>query len=239
LSGIDYQHCDLFTDRCVFTDDTILSLATKMAVLGNRDFAECYRSLAREYVYVGYGTGFHKWIRAKEAQPFYSCGNGSAMRISFIADYFADLTVMQQRVKESALCTHNHPEGIKGAIVAATCMWMAKHGASKEEIYRYAVKAYPVSQYEFGTERALNDYRDIYKFDATCQGSIPVAIRCFIESDDYESCLRNAYSLNCDLDTVCCVGGAIAENYYGKTGFPNHALLSYYLDEYLLSILYR
>ena len=85
----------------------------------------------------------------------------------------------------------------------------------------------------------MDAYRAVYKFDASCQRSIPVAIRCFLESTDYESCLRNAYSLHCDLDSVCCIGGAIAENFYGTTGFDNEVLLKYYLDDRLLEMVYR
>lgn len=238
-TGIDDKNCELFTDRCVFTDDTVLTLALKRAVLDQKSFEESFRELARDYLYVGYGTKFHCWLRMENPEPFNSCGNGSAMRISFLTDYYEDLKEVQKKAEESAMCTHNHPEGIKGAVVAATCMWMAKHGKSKREIYEYAISQYSAVQYEFGVERSLTDYRDKYRFDATCQGSIPVAIRCFIESADYESCLRNAYSLHCDLDSVCCISGAIAENFYGTTGFDNEALLKRYLDERLLEIVYR
>lgn len=236
---IDHKKCELFTDKCVYTDDTILTLALKTAVLDRRSFEECYRELAMDYRYVGYGSGFLRWMESKETRPMGSFGNGSAMRISFLADYYEELEIVQSKAKESAMCTHNHPEGIKGAVAAATCMWMAKHGKSKQEIYEYAVKEYPASEYEFGVERPLDAYRAVYKFDASCQRSIPVAIRCFLESTDYESCLRNAYSLHCDLDSVCCIGGAIAENFYGTTGFDNDVLLKYYLDDRLLEMVYR
>lgn len=239
LAGIDAQTCELFTDRCVYTDDTIQSLAVKLAVLEHRDFAECYYSLALEYLYVGYGGGFQTWLKSDLLQPFNSCGNGAAMRISFLADHYDDLKTVQRQAEQSAVCTHNHPEGVKGAVAAATCMWMAKHGAKKDDILRYASEVYPLSAYDFGVERPLADYMEYYKFNATCQGSIPVAIRCFIESSDYESCLRNAYRLHCDLDTVCCVGGGIAENFYKGTRLPNEALLKKYLDHRLLDLVYR
>lgn len=137
----------------------------------------------------------------------------------------------------SAICTHNHPEGVKGAVVAVTCMWMALHRASRAEIEAYAIQQYPSGAYEFGCDRPIGDYRDVYHFDATCQGSVPVAIRCFLESENFEHCLRLAYSLNCDLDTVCCIGGAIAESFYGQTSFDNRFLLKKYLDVDLLAVL--
>lgn len=237
--GINYKKCELFTDKCVYTDDTILTLALKTAVLDGCSFEECYRKFGMDYRYVGYGSGFLHWLKLEVTRPLESYGNGSAMRISFLADYYDDLDIVQSKAKESAMCTHNHREGIKGAVVAATCMWMAKHGKSKQEIYEYAVEEYPIPEYEFGVERSLDEYRAVCKFDASCQRSVPVAIRCFLESTDFESCLRNAYSLHCDLDTVCGISGAIAENFYGMTGFDNEVLLKYYLDDRLLEMVYR
>lgn len=236
--GIDYKNCELFTNRCVFTDDTVLSLATKMAVLKKISFESAYRELAGQYKYVGYGTGFHAWLVSDNPKPFNSCGNGSAMRISYLSEIYDDIEQTQKIAEKSAECTHNHPEGVKGAVVAVTCMWMAKHGASKEEIYSYACQQYSASEYKFGCEYPIDSYRKFYRFDATCQGSLPVAIRCFYESDDYESCLRNAFSLECDLDTVCSIAGGIAESYYKTTGFDDNKLFRCYLDSKLRKLLY-
>lgn len=194
------------------------------------------REMANRYRYVGYGTGFHRWLYLNGDEPFGSYGNGSAMRVSYIAEYYHDLVVAQRKAEQSAACTHNHPEGIKGAVVAVTCMWMAHHGCSKNDIAEYAVHQYPASIYEFGCDRPIMDYREDYRFDATCQGSVPVAIRCFLESNHYESCLRNAFQLHCDLDTVCCVAGGIAESFYGSTGLLDQELLRYYLDEELYDL---
>ena len=236
-TGINWENCSLFTDRCVFTDDTVLTLAVKKAILENRDFADVFREFADRYDYVGYGTRFHKWLLSGENHSVNSCGNGSAMRISYIAERYARLKDAQQMATESAICTHNHPEGIKGAVVAVTCMWMALHHADRHEIEAYAVQQYPSSEYEFGCDLPIEEYRDFYRFDATCQGSVPVAIRCFLESDCYESCLRLAYSLHCDLDTICCIAGGIAESFYRNTGFDDQFLLERYLDDELRGIL--
>lgn len=238
-SGINYQSCALFTDRCVFTDDTVMTLAVKMAIIKNRDFSDVFREFADMYQYVGYGSRFHQWLKSGNSQPMNSYGNGSAMRISYIAERYNSLIEAQNKAIESAVCTHNHPEGIKGAVVTVSCMWMALHHASKQEITSYAIQQYPSSKYEFGCDRPISDYRYKYHFDATCQGSVPVAIRCFLESSNYENCLRIAYSLHCDLDTVCCIAGGIAESFYGKTGFDNKLLLNKYLDAYLYALLYK
>lgn len=70
----------------------------------------------------------------------------------------------------------------------------------------------------------------------TCPGSVPVAIRCFLDSEDYESFLRNVISLHCDTDTLCAIGGGIAEEYYKGTGLPKDDLLKKYLDKKLYDI---
>lgn len=233
IAGIDPWNCVFFSDRCVFTDDTVLTVAVKKAIMEQRNFLDVYREMVKKYLYVGYGTNFLKWIRAKNESPTDSCGNGTAMRISYIAECYDDLDSAIKTAIRSAVCTHKHPEAVKGAVVAMTCMWMAVHHESKKEIERYAVKQYPSRDYEFGCDIKLESYRDSYRFDATCQGSVPVAIRCFLESTSYENCLRNAFSLHCDLDTVCCIAGGIAESYYHGTDLDEKKLLRYYLDDAL------
>ena len=121
-------------------------------------------------------------------------------------------------------------------VVTAECVFMARTGATKNEIYEVAYKNYPSSEYKYGVDRSLDSYRDTYRWDVTCQGSVPVAIRCFLESEDYESFIRNVLSLPCDTDTLCAIGGGIAEEFYGGTGFDDEALLKRYLDDRLYRI---
>ena len=111
---------------------------------------------------------------------------------------------------------------------------MARWGKSKEEIYQYALKSYPSSQYTYGVDRPLDDYRKNYVWSATVQDSVPVAIRCFLESEDYESFLRNVLSLPCDTDTIAAIGGGIAEDFYKKTLDNSNELLERYLPKELL-----
>ena len=113
---------------------------------------------------------------------------------------------------------------------------MAKNGASKKEIYEYVKNQYPKSNYKYSIEYKLDDYKDVYKWDVTCQGSVPVSIRCFLDSEDYESFLRNVYSLPCDIDTLCAIGGGIAEEFYHGTGLNENKLLKRYLDKELYRI---
>ena len=138
--------------------------------------------------------------------------------------------------EKSAEVTHNHPEGIKGAVVTAVCIWMAKHGKSKEEILQYVLEQYPAEKYEYSIAVPLNELERIYRWNATCMGSVATAMRCFYESDSYESFLRNVFRLNCDSDTLAAIGGAVAEEYYGGTGLDEDGILKRYLDRRLYEL---
>ena len=209
--NLDWKKCKLFTDNCYFTDDMIMTLATKLAIKNNIPFFDSYKKLGRKYPNVGYGEKFESWLFWNDKEPYNSFGNGSAMRCSYIGEYFNTEKEVIEWATKSAECTHNHPEGIKGAIVTSMCIYMARTGASKTEIFNYAKTQYPMDFYKWSVEYELNKYRDTYRWDVTCQGSVPVAIRCFIESENYESFLRNVFSFYCDMDTLCAIGGAIAE----------------------------
>lgn len=233
---LDYKTVELFTDKNTYTDDTVLSIATKWAINNDIPFANAYSLFANQYPNAGYGASFYDWFHMDELKPYNSFGNGSAMRVSYIADKFDNISDITHWAIKSAECTHNHEEGLKGATVTATCSYFAKDGLSKDAIYNYMLQMYPTDKYEW-SGKSLDEIRPNYRFDETCQGSIPVAIRCFYESDSYESFLRNVFSLRCDADTLGAIGGCIAENYYGKTGFDNEKLLKKYLDDDLYEIL--
>lgn len=233
---LDWKKCELFTDNCFFTDDTVMTLATKLAVKNNIPFTDSYRRLGRKYPNAGYGGMFDSWLRWDDEKPYNSFGNGSAMRCSYIGEHFNTEKEVIEWATKSAECTHNHPEGIKGAVVISMCIYMASTGASKAEIFNYVKRQYPKDFYKYSVEYELDEYRDTYRWDVTCQGSVPVAIRCFLDSEDYESFLRNVYSLPCDMDTLCAIGGGIAEEFYHDTGFDEEWLLKNYLDEDLYKI---
>lgn len=234
--NLNWKKCELFTDNCFFTDDTVMTLAAKLAVKNDISFADSYRNLGRKYPNAGYGGMFSSWLRWDDEKPYNSFGNGSAMRCSYIGEHFNTEKEVIEWATKSADCTHNHPEGIKGAVVTAMCIYMARTGASKTEIFNYVKKQYPIDFYKYSVEFELDEYRDTYRWDVTCQGSVPVAIRCFLDSEDYESFLRNVYSLTCDMDTLCAIGGGIAEEFYHGTGFDEEWILRNYLDEDLYKI---
>ena len=123
----DPENCPMFTERCRFTDDTVMTLAIKYAIDHQMPYEEAMHLVGKKYPHCGYGYRFYSWMLNDEKKPYNSWGNGSAMRVSYIGEYFDKLEDVQREAAESAKVTHNHPEGIKGAVVTATCIWMARH----------------------------------------------------------------------------------------------------------------
>lgn len=141
--NLDYKHCELFTNRCSYTDDMIMTLAVKKAILADADFTKTMREVGQPYPYSGYGGRFYEWMYGENPKPYNSFGNGSAMRVSFVGEHFDALEDVISMAEKSAEVTHNHPEGIKGAVVTAVCIWMARHGKTKEDIFQYVLEQYP------------------------------------------------------------------------------------------------
>lgn len=233
--GFDYRCSPLFSEKCKITDDTVMTLATKYALQNRIPFYKAYQLFGRKYADVGYGGLFRRWINSDKPVPYSSYGNGSAMRVSPVIDYSGSIIECREFAYWSAVCTHNHPEGLKGAVAIAELNWMATNKASKKDIYRVAKMYYPQSLYH--TNKSLEWHRENHVWNATCPGVIPLAICCIMESNSYEEFIRNVLSVRCDADTVCAIGGSIAEELFGGTGFNNNAILREYLDDYQMSIL--
>lgn len=230
--------CELIVNETTFTDDTVMTLAIKKAIDTDKDFTETMREVGAKYPWCGYGNHFFEWIFCTNPQPYNSYGNGAAMRVSYIGEHFEDIEDVKRYAEKSAAVSHNHPEGIKGAVTTAVAIWMAKHGCSKDDIFNYIQSEYPKEQYRFSIDKDLNYLKENYSWDVTCMTSVPVAMRCFYESTDYISFIRNVLSLDCDADTLCAIGGAVAEEFYGGTGINNEKLLQDILEEELLDIFY-
>lgn len=222
--NFDWQREELFHGMSRYTDDTVLTVATKYAVLTGAPYYRAYQQFGRRYMQAGYGAMFKNWLHAHSQRGYNSYGNGSAMRVSYIGWHFDTLAEVEQEAEESSLCTHDHPEGIKAAKAAAAAVFMARTGAGKAEIAYYMRR-----RYKYTVARPLFAYRPFGRFDVTAMGTMPLAIRCFLESEDWESCIRNVYSVRCDTDTVGCIAGAIADAFYGGTGQDEDALLRRYL----------
>ena len=214
-SRFEYQNCrsknfNLFDRRCFFTDDTVMTCAVAKALLTDADVAQTLKQVGRNYPYCGYGSAFGSWIFSYTKEPYYSFGNGAAMRVSpvgFIANSEEEVKKLAYKVTS---VTHDHPEGLKGAEVTAMCVYYAYHGYNKDFIRAYAVSKYP--------EIASFDYENLkknYFFNETCQNTVPQAIYCFLISDSFEDCIRTGISIGGDSDTLCAICGGIAEAFYG------------------------
>ena len=199
----------LFQAKSDFTDDSVLSFATAKVLLDGGDYAATYQRFARAYPDRGYGGRFGKWMWLKDPKPYYSFGNGSAMRVAPVGFAFADAETTLVEAKRSAEVTHNHPEGIKGAQAVALAIWMARQGEDRDAI-RQAIE----KQFGYDLSRTCDLIREVNKFDETCQGSVPEAITCFLESMDFEDCIRLSISIGGDSDTIACIAGGIAQAYY-------------------------
>lgn len=206
-----------FHQKDFFTDDSVMTLALGQAILNcegdytnlREQAISCMRKIGLKYYDAGYGSGFYDWLHSAEPHPYNSCGNGSAMRVSGVG--FAARTL--EECKEMSLkvtdVTHNHPDGILGAEATAVAVFMARNGASKEEIRRiFTEQYYPI-------DFTLDEIRPHYPWGAVCSNTVPQAMEAFLESTDFEDAIRNAISIGGDSDTIGAITGGIAEAFYG------------------------
>lgn len=209
---------ELFNSSCRPTDDSIMTIAVGTAcaqsdIEDEYDFKEklikYMRELGRMYPDAGYGALFYEWIFSDSDYSYGSFGNGSGMRVSPVAWVAESLDEALLLAKWSAEITHDHPEGIKGAEAVAAAVFLARKGKSKDEIRAF------IEENFYDLDFTVESVRPGYSFNVTCQGSVPHAIVCFLDSTDYEDAVRNAVSLGGDGDTIACMAGAIAEAFYG------------------------
>jgi len=204
-------HFELFTDKSTFTDDTVLTVAVADAILQGAAYGPIIQQYAREYPHRGYGGKFRGWIWTDPITPYGSFGNGSAMRVSAVGYAFNDIVTVLAEAEKSALPSHNHPEGIKGAQATALAVFEARYSMGKS-----AIKTDIEARFGYNLQRTLDEIRPDYLFDETCQGSVPEAILAFTESQDFEHAIRLAISLGGDADTLAAITGGIAQAFYGE-----------------------
>ena len=229
FANIKTKDFPLFSDGKIYTDDSILVIATADWLLHGGNVAEYYYRYALKYRHPmgGYGTGFADWVNEAESSgdfiPYYSCGNGSAMRVAPVgwlksAIPFTTESRVMKMAKMSAECTHNHPEGIKGAQVTAMCIYLARKGKSTSEIRKRIEK-----EFGYNLVMSVDEIRLRYSWKGmdgegdggTCQDSVPQAIICALEAVSFEDAIRNAISIGGDSDTIGCITGGIAEALFG------------------------
>lgn len=207
----------LFVKNCRPTDDSVLTIAVGCACAeanckDEYEFksilARCLKEIGLQYPDAGYGKRFYQWMICDEDKPYGGKTNGSAMRASPTAWAADSLEEAERLAKWSAEITHDHPEGIKGAQAVAAAIYLARTGSDKKEIRDYIEKNY------YDLDFTIDEIRPGYSHDMTCEGSVPQAIVCFLESVDFEDAIRNAVSLGGDGDTQACIAGGIAEAFY-------------------------
>ncbi|MFP4446395.1 MAG: ADP-ribosylglycohydrolase family protein [Desulfosudaceae bacterium] len=222
----------LFDENCRFTDDTVLTLAVAYAIIEGRSYQESIRAIGRGYLSAGYGGTFLRWLVTEHPRPYESWGNGSAMRVSPVGLAFSTEEEVLAEAEKSAAITHNHPEGIKGAQATALAVFMARSGQDKADI-RSRIQ----EQFGYNLERTVDQIRPGYRFDISCQGTVPEAMISFLDADSYEDAVRNAVSLGGDSDTLACIAGGIAGAYYRQVPESVVARVRALLPPDLLAIL--
>lgn len=211
---------NLFTRGCGFTDDSVMTIAVAEALLAvgpdanEMEIEEAVianmQDWGRSYPHAGYGGKFRQRLKERNPKPYGSYGNGSAMRVSAAGWLYPTIERTREVAELTAAVTHNHPEGIRGAVATASCIFLARNGATKEEIKRYVE-----NEFHYSLSRALNEIRPYYHHVESCQQTVPEAITALLEAESYEDAVRNAVSLGGDTDTLAAITGSIAEAYFG------------------------
>ena len=208
---------ELFAPSCRPTDDSIMTIAVAQALMESGEDAEALshcavdwmQELGRRYPNCGFGGMFRRWIHSDDPAPYGSYGNGAAMRISPVGFYARSEDEVKRLSRAVTAISHDHPEGLKGAEATAMAIYLARTGMDKAQIRERIERDY----YRIGF--TLDEIRPTYRFNETCQNSVPQALEAFFESESFEDAIRNAISIGGDSDTIAAIAGGIAEAYYG------------------------
>lgn len=217
-----------FREESTFTDDTVMAAAVCEAILFNsqpvkrteldrraKEYAEQFKLFYSRYPNAGYGQMFIDWAQADSLYKQSSYGNGGAMRAVPIGFAYDSIEQTLLQAKASCLYTHDNKEAITGAQSVAAAVWLARYGKSKDEI-----KKFIEDNFRYDLSAPLSEIRKDYDFEVRAGKSVPQAISAFLQSEDYESAVRNAVSLGGDADTMACIAGGIAEAFYGEDSIP-------------------
>ena len=248
----DYDF-EMFGEGCDFTDDTICTVAIADAILNGRSYQESLLDWCHRYPSPkgAYGGRFAAWIRSLDPQPYNSFGNGSAMRVSPVAWLFDDLSQVLEEAEKTALPTHNHPEGIKGAKAVAHAIWYFRKSrfsegskdSENEETKGLKNEKAKASKDENETIQgfmsiARSYYEDfdtrVYpkgKFDETCMDAVPLSFYLLSQASSFEDAIRLAISHGGDSDTIGAIVGSIAEARFGIPQEMKEKALSYLPDD--------
>lgn len=248
----DYDF-EMFGEGCDFTDDTICTVAIADAILNGRSYQESLLDWCRRYPSPkgAYGGRFAAWIYSLNPQPYNSFGNGSAMRVSPVAWLFDDLSQVLEEAEKTALPTHNHPEGIKGAKAVAHAIWYFRKSrfseeskdSENEETKGLKNENAKASKDEYETIQgfmsiARSYYEDFDtrdypkgKFDETCMDAVPLSFYLLSQASSFEDAIRLAISHGGDSDTIGAIVGSIAEARFGIPQEMKEKALNYLPDD--------
>jgi ADP-ribosylglycohydrolase len=238
IIGSVYEHnqiktkdFELFNGKSQFTDDTVMTLAISKWLCADKDSKDVLirnlKYFGNLYPNAGYGGRFMNWLAQESPEPYGSWGNGSAMRVSPCAWVADSLEEAQDLARTSAIVTHDHPEGIKGALATSDAIYLARVGASKDEIREHIEV-----RYDYDLSFTVDEIRPEYSFEISCQKSVPESIVCFLDAKNFEDTIRNAISLGGDADTMAAIAGSIASAYWDVS--KNIAYKSIYRLDYTL-----
>lgn len=211
--NIKTENFELIPQGSRFTDDTVMTLAVAEWLMTDSEhraetLVACMQRMGRRYPKAGYGRMFSQWLMSDNPQPYGSYGNGSAMRVSPVGLYAQSLNEALELARITASVTHDHPEGIKGAQAIAACVY---HMRNRTFDNATQLKEYVTKTFGYDLDIDLISLRRTYKFDVTCQGSVPVAIKAFLDRyNSAEAALRLAISMGGDSDTIGAMTAGIA-----------------------------
>jgi ADP-ribosylglycohydrolase len=232
LRSIPYDF-ELFTKECSFTDDTVLMTALADTITNKQDLKNTVKKYAFTYPHAGYGGKFVKWCHSHNSMPYNSFGNGSAMRVAAIGYVANSWEECMKEAKYSAMITHDHIEGIKGAQAVAGAIYMAR----KNNLDKNGIKFFIEDNFGYNLSKDYDEIKKDYKFDVTCQNSVPQAIIAFLVSSSVEDAIRKAVCLGGDTDTMACIAGNIAESYYGDLSKDFESKVKKYLPKEIISVI--
>ena len=210
--NVKTEDFELLPQGSRFTDDTVMTLVVAKWLMDDPShkadsLVRIMQDMGRRYPNAGYGGMFRRWLNSDNPQPYGSYGNGSAMRVSPVGMYAKSLDEVLELARITASVTHNHPEGIKGAQAVAAAVYMQ---LNEEFDVKGEVKRYVEANFGYDLDIKLEDIRNEYRFDASCQGSVPIAIMAFLQRYNALDTLRLAISMGGDSDTIGCMATSIA-----------------------------
>lgn len=224
---------ELFTENSSYTDDSVLTIALADAILEHVEYETVLKDFGLAEIALGqdkygrsrFGSGFVSWLKGEKVGDSY--GNGASMRISAIPYYYETMDKVLEETRNATIPSHNNLEAIIGAEAVSSAIYLSRYKRSKKDIKEYIEEVYG-----YNLNFNLEDLQHNYRFSSRTSNSVPQAIFCFLESNNFEDCLRKSISIGGDVDTIACIACSIAESYYGVPKHLAEKALTYLPPKY-------